>query len=184
MVATLSSVITMGTALFALALPGGRETAAAPAQTPATLASEDPHEGPLGAKLLYIEQSLRCNCGCNLDVHMCQRQMQCGTSPAWTQRILDELQEGRSEDVIVAGFVSDFGQTVLMAPPMEGFNWLGYLLPSAAILTTGALIGMALRRRSSARPAPVPPGAVSDEQWDRLSAELRSIEEEELEEEW
>ena len=41
------------------------------------------HEGELGEKWLILESSLKCDCGCGLDVHSCQFQMQCGTSPVW-----------------------------------------------------------------------------------------------------
>ena len=41
------------------------------------------HEGELGEKLMVLETGLRCDCSCGLDVHTCQFQMQCGTSPVW-----------------------------------------------------------------------------------------------------
>ena len=33
------------------------------------------HEGDLGAKALVLEQNLKCNCSCGLDVHSCQFQI-------------------------------------------------------------------------------------------------------------
>ena len=52
------------------------------------------HEGELGEKYLYVESRLKCDCGCGLDVHSCQYQMQCGTSPAWSARIRRDLEAG------------------------------------------------------------------------------------------
>jgi cytochrome c-type biogenesis protein CcmH/NrfF len=74
--------------------------------------------------------------------------MQCGISPAWSQRILQLLVQGESEEVILAGFASEFGISVLMEPPLEGFNWVGYFLPWVAILTTAVVVGTVLRKRA------------------------------------
>lgn len=139
------------------------------------------HSGPDSDALLRIEQRLRCTCGCGLDPHTCQFQMQCGTSPVWSERIMAELERGREEEVILAGFVSDFGSRVLMAPPAEGFNWLGYLLPWAAVLAAGSAIGAYFWRRETPDPAPAGEGReVSPEEWARLREQIRRIEEEEF----
>lgn len=156
---------------------------ASPSQTPAAPLQEyeHRHDGPLGEKLRHVETQLRCNCGCSLDVHLCQFQMQCGTSPGWSQRILRELRAGAGEEAILAGFVSDFGGTVLMSPPAEGFNWLGYLLPPMAILAGGVLVGLFLRRE------PAGAGRTRVEQdasdltaadWARLEGEMRRLDDE------
>ena len=74
------------------------------------------HEGPYAEAHLALEKAIRCNCGCLLDLHLCQTQMQCGTSPVWSQRILRSLEEGQSAPTILAGFTSEFGASVLMTP--------------------------------------------------------------------
>lgn len=137
---------------------------------------EHRHDIPQGDKLLYVETQLRCNCGCGLNLHLCQFQMQCGTSPVWSQRALRELQAGSSEDAVLAGFVSDFGEAVLMAPPAEGFNWLGYLLPPAALVLGGVLVGVFLRGRETAA-ADAPTQKLDPADWDRLQDELKALEE-------
>jgi cytochrome c-type biogenesis protein CcmH/NrfF len=136
-------------------------------------------KGPLGHEYLVLEQSIRCNCGCGLDVHECLYQMQCGTSPKWSKRIRDELNAGYSPDVIKAGFVADFGETVLMEPPIHGFNLVGYFLPGVAILTVGTLVGLVIRGAAGRRPqvATVEPEQISDEDRARLEAELKRLEE-------
>jgi cytochrome c-type biogenesis protein CcmH/NrfF len=136
-------------------------------------------KGPLGHEYLLLEQSIRCNCGCGLDVHECLYQMQCGTSPKWSKRIRDELNAGYSPKVIKAGFVADFGETVLMEPPAHGFNLVGYFLPGVAILTMGTLVGLVIRGAAGRRPqvATVEPEQISDEDRARLEAELKRLEE-------
>jgi cytochrome c-type biogenesis protein CcmH/NrfF len=162
-----------------LAVPG-----AAPATltTPALLAQIQQseghyHEGELGRKYLFLEQQLKCNCGCGLDVHSCQYQMQCGTSPVWSARIRTELEQGKDEEAILAGFVAEFGPAVLMSPPAEGFNLVGYLLPALAIVTAGMFVGLVIRGGASRHEAVAPVADVTDEEQARLEEELRRLEE-------
>jgi cytochrome c-type biogenesis protein CcmH/NrfF len=134
------------------------------------------HEGLTGEQWLLIERSIKCLCGCNLDVHSCQFQMQCDTSPGWSQRIRQELEAGWSTDEIQAGFVADYGGQVLMAPPPEGFNLVGYFLPAVTILAAGAFITM-LARGQIRRAGPAPVSDVADEDAERLRAEWQKLDE-------
>jgi cytochrome c-type biogenesis protein CcmH/NrfF len=132
------------------------------------------HEGLVGEQLLIIERSLKCNCGCGLDVHSCQFQMQCGTSPGWSERIRRDLEAGQTPEAIQASFVADFGTQVLMLPPPQGFNLLGYFLPAAVILAAGALISVAARGgMKRGRFAPLP--AIADEDAERLRTEMDKL---------
>jgi cytochrome c-type biogenesis protein CcmH/NrfF len=135
--------------------------------------------GPLGQEYLALENEIRCSCGCGLPVHECLYQMECGTSPKYSQRIRDQLNAGYSPDVIKAGFVADFGETILMAPPASGFNLVGYLLPGFAILMAAGLIGMVIRGAAGRQPqaATVTPEQLTDEDRARLDAELKRLEE-------
>lgn len=145
---------------------------------PNAVMGEHSHEGELGEKLMIVETSLKCNCGCGLDVHSCQFQMQCGESPVWSQRIRESLEAGESIEAIQAGFVADYGGRVLMMPPAEGFNLLGYLLPAMAIVTAGMLIGLVARgRETGAALAPVT--EVSDADAERLRAAMQKLDESE-----
>jgi cytochrome c-type biogenesis protein CcmH/NrfF len=137
------------------------------------------HEGELGEKYLFVESRLKCNCGCGLDVHSCQFQMQCGTSPVWSARIRRDLEAGMSVEAIEASFVAEFGPTVLMSPPAEGFNLLGYLMPAIAIVTAGMMVGLVIRGGAGRKQEVAPVQDLSDEQEARLAAELRRLEESE-----
>jgi cytochrome c-type biogenesis protein CcmH/NrfF len=157
-------------------------SSAFPGATPAMLAQVQQseghyHEGELGEKYLFLESRLKCNCGCGLDVHSCQYQMQCGTSPAWSARIRRDLEAGMSVEAIEASFVAEFGPTVLMAPPAEGFNLLGYLLPSVAIVTAGMMVGLVIRGGAGRRQEVVPVQDLSEADQARLAEELRKLEE-------
>ena len=137
------------------------------------------HEGPYAEAHLALEKAIRCDCGCLLDLHLCQTQMQCGTSPVWSQRILRSLEEGESATTILAGFTAEFGTSVLMTPPREGFNRVGYLLPWVTILSAaGVLVGFLRRRGLKTGPA----GGrtlLQPEEWERVSQELALLDDEE-----
>ncbi len=137
------------------------------------------HEGEIGEKLMILETALKCDCGCGLDVHSCQFQMQCGTSPVWSIRIREALERGESVEAIQASFVADFGGRVLMAPPREGFNLVGYFLPAAGILTIGMLVGLLIRNGSNGRERYAGVTQVDEHDEARLRAALRKLEDEE-----
>jgi cytochrome c-type biogenesis protein CcmH/NrfF len=134
------------------------------------------HEGLTGEQWLLIERSLKCPCGCTMDTHSCQFQMQCAYSPGWSQRIREELEAGWSAEQIQAGFVEDYGTQVLMAPPPEGFNLVGYFLPAVAILAAGAFLTM-LARGQIKRAGPAPVTDVPDDDAERLRAEWQKLDE-------
>jgi hypothetical protein len=165
---------------------GGPVEAAAQTIPPPVPAAEweHTHEGPYGEAFLRVERGVRCNCGCRLDVHMCQFQMQCGTSPEWSRRILRQLEEGESEEAILASFAADFGPSVLMALPREGFNWVGYLLPWAAILSGVAGVAALLRRREGRARNGAAGSDLTTAEWERIREELGRLEEEERESEY
>lgn len=136
------------------------------------------HEGELGEIALILERKLGCQCGsCALDVHSCQFQMRCGTAPAWSERIRRSLEEGQSPEALEASIVAEFGPGVLMSPPAEGFNLVGYLLPSVGIVTAGMLIGLFLRGRAAGRERPALGTELSNEDLDRLREALRRLDE-------
>ena len=176
---TIRSAATVSTGaiiLLALALPAQGQSPAG--LTPNAQAGGHYHEGELGEKLMILESALKCDCGCGLDVHSCQFQMQCGTSPVWSERIRDSLERGESVDAIQASFVADFGTAVLMSPPAEGFNLLGYFLPAMAIVSAGMLVGLVVRG-GMGKETLVPVGVVTDEDVERLRTAMQTLDESE-----
>jgi cytochrome c-type biogenesis protein CcmH/NrfF len=67
------------------------------------------------------------------------------------------VERNMTGEEIIAAFVTKYGEQALMAPPKEGFNWAGYLLPGVAITIAGAVIAWVLVRRQRA-PATVAAG--------------------------
>jgi len=131
-----------------------------------------------------IEHQLRCTCGCNLDVYTCRTtDFTCSVSPAMHAQVLALWEDGRTAEEIVATFVSEHGEAILMAPPKEGFNLVGYAMPFAAVLTGLVALIIFLRghtRRAAlvaeATAAPSSGVDATSEELERLALDLRSDE--------
>ncbi|MDQ5874059.1 MAG: cytochrome c-type biogenesis protein CcmH, partial [Actinomycetota bacterium] len=63
------------------------------------------------------------------------------------KEVIDLRGAGKNPEEIVAAFVAKYGEQILMAPPPEGFNLAGYLVPGAAVVAAGTLIAVVLLRR-------------------------------------
>lgn len=110
-----------------------------------------------------LEHRLRCQCNCALDVYTCRTtDFNCRVSPAMHSDVMALVEGGHSADEIIAGFRHVYGEQVLMAPPREGFNWLGYLVPFGA-LGAGlvAVAGILQRMRRDGAAAHVANGGTS-----------------------
>jgi len=55
------------------------------------------------------------------------------------------LAEGQDTEAIKAYFIEQYGPQVLGEPPREGFNWLAWILPFAALIGGGAFLWTRLR---------------------------------------
>lgn len=128
-----------------------------------------------------VEKRLRCTCGCNLDIYTCRTtDFTCTYSPALHREVVALVEEHKTAEEILAAFVEQHGESILMAPPKEGFNWAGYLLPGVVITLTGTALAWALMRRARVGPAPAVVGpevetGLSPEDAARLAAELESV---------
>ena len=103
--------------------------------------------------------------------------MPCGFSPRLHADVVQLANGGYSADEIIAAFEQGYGEKILMAPRKEGFNWVGWLAPFAAV-GGGALVASALirqwGRRAVARHATSPvPIAASDDEMAQLEAAIR-----------
>lgn len=134
---------------------------------------------PKGAPVLNedqrndLEHTIRCMCGCNLDVYTCRTtDFSCPVSPAMHRDMIALVAGGYAASEITAAFRNVYGERVLMSPPREGFNWLGYLLPSAAIAVGALVLVRYIRNRARAVQAA---GAAPDGQVNASPEELESL---------
>lgn len=98
--------------------------------------------------VIAIERRLRCTCGCTLDMYTCRTtDFTCTYSPALHKEVVAMIGEGKTPEEIIAFYVARDGEQVLMAPPAEGFNLAGYLVPGLVIASVGLGLGAYLSRR-------------------------------------
>ena len=95
-----------------------------------------------------LEESLTCQCGCGLTVHSCNH-IQCGSGEPIKKEIAERLGRGETKEQILAAFTQKFGEKVLSAPTMQGFNWLAWIMPFATLLVAGTILTVVIRRRQA-----------------------------------
>ena len=128
-----------------------------------------------------LEHRLKCQCGtCVLDVYTCRTtDFSCPVSPSMHVDAMGLVGGGYGAQEILAAFRQVYGERVLMAPAREGFNWVGYLAPFAA-LGSGAVVVFALLKHWS-RPAreatiPVDDITATPDELERLRQAMRNDE--------
>src|SRR5689334_21625204 len=124
-----------------------------------------------------VERMISCPCPCTLDVFTCRTSMPCGFSPRLHADVVQLANGGYSADEILAAFEQAYGEKILMAPHKQGFNWVGWLAPFAAVgggaVLAGALIRSWGRRAAEHRSASPVPIEASDAEMARLEAAIR-----------
>src|SRR5690606_37253578 len=107
----------------------------------------------------------------------------CTFSPALHKEVMQMHANGQTPEQIIATFVEREGEAILMAPPAEGFNLAGYIVPGAVMLTAVAgLTAWVMRRRNLVAAAgqgsvvvPAEPAQPDDEQRERLRRALDDV---------
>lgn len=88
-----------------------------------------------------IAKQLYCPVCENIPLDVCPTQ----ACAEWRELIRLKLSEGWNAEQISAYFAEQYGERVLAEPPAQGFNWLVYLAPPAAILAGIVILIMAIR---------------------------------------
>lgn len=142
-------------------------SAAQAGQAPAASPLTNPEVRRIGEKLL-------CLCGCGSTVTSCNMQ-HCGFSDPARIRILQMLEGGKHEEEILASFVSQNGLRVLVKPPAEGFNLVGWLMPFAGIAVGLTFVWMVIQRfRRPLAAAPAEDAALARYR-DRIEKDLERL---------
>ena len=100
-------------------------TCAIPAMT---LASESEQ---LEARFKKLSNELRCPTCQGLSV----KDSEAGFSTSIKGKISELMKQGKSDEEIMAYFVERYGEGILRAPPVSGFNMVLWVLPGTAIVT-------------------------------------------------
>ena len=131
--------------------------------------------------IISLERRLKCNCGCAHSLYACRTtDFSCGYWQALHAEVIEMVEQDMTAEEIIDAYVMKYGTQFLMAPPAEGFNLAGYLVPGVLIsLVAGGMVWLLQRKSllSAARvevPPESPPG-FSDEDEARLNAELDKL---------
>ena len=149
----------MRLAVFALAMGGVLASvlrgwpAALYAQAPppqSSMSSTEPVENV--AAFRRISNKLLCQCGsCSYLVLSCNH-LDCSSATYIRRTIKEGLAQGKSEEVILAGFVDQYGPKVLPEPPRVGFGFMAWVMPFVA-LTLGVFAVMFALTRMRRKPS-------------------------------
>jgi len=148
------------------------------------LAAVAPVRGDAGtpASQKDVEEALTCQCGCGLTVHSCNH-LNCGSAEPMKKEIAERIARGEDKDTILKAFVRRYGEKVLSAPTMRGFNWFAWITPFAAVLLAGGILTVAIRRHVRSDAPAVSPAAAAPPPGDsalreRLASELERLDRE------
>jgi cytochrome c-type biogenesis protein CcmH len=140
-------------------------------QTATTYASPD---------IRRVADRLACKCGsCNNTIATCQM-LECHYSSPARTKIATQMKQGLSDQQIIDGFIKEVGLAALAAPPAEGFNLLGYVMPFIAIMLGLAAILVYWQRfrkpAVAAEAKPDAPNPAIDEKYRKqIEAELSEM---------
>jgi cytochrome c-type biogenesis protein CcmH len=109
--------------------------------------------------IIAVEERIKCNCGCAHSLYVCRTtDFNCGFWQDLHAEVISYAQQEMSAREIIDRYVARHGEQYLMAPPPEGFNLTGYLVPGAVISTIGTIITWFLVRRHRMAAVEVPGG--------------------------
>ena len=93
-----------------------------------TFASESEQ---FGGRFKKLSNELRCPTCQGLSV----KDSEAGFSTSIKGKIRELMKKGKSDEEIMAYFVERYGEWILRAPPVSGFNLVLWVLPGTAIIT-------------------------------------------------
>jgi cytochrome c-type biogenesis protein CcmH len=128
------------------------------------------------AEYMKAATTLLCDCGCHpQSIHECA----CGRAEELRGIVADQVRSGKSGDAVIATFVAEKGEKILIAPKSEGFNLVAWVGPLAGLLLAAAGLALVLRRWKRTAVAPAGPAVPTapDGAWDeRLRREMEDYE--------
>lgn len=92
-----------------------------------------------------LGDQLLCMCGCGASVTSCNM-LHCHFSDPAREKLLTMVNAGMSDSDIFGAFVKEYGTQILLKPPAEGFNIVGYLMPFAGILIGLGIVWLVIQR--------------------------------------
>jgi cytochrome c-type biogenesis protein CcmH len=105
------------------------------------------------ARFNSLGHRMMCTCGCGQILLECNH-VGCQSSDKMRNELLAALDKGGdSDDLILQGFVQEYGPTVIAAPTTKGFNRVAWIMPFVA-LAFGITFVVFVVRAWKNKPAP------------------------------
>ncbi|MBZ5663067.1 MAG: cytochrome c-type biogenesis protein CcmH [Acidobacteriia bacterium] len=108
--------------------------------------------GDDSARFKDLGHRMMCTCGCGQVLLECNH-VGCQSSDKMRNELLAALDKGDNDDLILQGFVQNYGPTVIAAPTATGFNRVAWIMPFVA-LAFGISFVVYVVRAWKDRPAP------------------------------
>ncbi|MGA9902834.1 MAG: cytochrome c-type biogenesis protein CcmH [Terriglobales bacterium] len=126
--------------------------------------------GDDSARFKDLGHRMMCTCGCGQVLLECNH-VGCQSSEKMRNQLLAALDKGgtNNDDLILQGFVQEYGPTVIAAPTNTGFNRVAWIMPFL-VLALGIAFAVHIVRSWKNRPEPaladgiiIPHGSELDE---------------------
>ena len=92
-----------------------------------------------------VSNRLLCQCGCGYMVLSCNH-LDCPSATYIRRTIRTSLAAGKTEEAAFQIIVDQYGPKILPEPPRQGFAWLAWLMPFAALFFGGSAVSFVLWR--------------------------------------
>jgi len=92
-----------------------------------------------------VSNRLLCQCGCGYIVLSCNH-LDCPSATYIRRTIRTSLAAGKTEEEAFQVIVDQYGAKILPEPPRQGFAWMAWLMPFAALFLGGSAVTYVLWR--------------------------------------
>ena len=126
------------------------------------------------ARFKDLGHRMMCTCGCGQVLLECNH-VGCQSSDKMRDKLMDAINKGDNDDLILQGFVQEYGPTVIAAPTATGFNKVAWIMPFVALAAGIAFVVYVVRLWKN-RPEPALADGIAipkGPELDRLRAQAR-----------
>jgi len=95
--------------------------------------------GSTDARFHDLGHRMMCTCGCGQILLECNH-VGCQSSDKMRNQLQAALDKGDNDDLILQGFVQEYGPTVIAAPTATGFNRVAWIMPFVVLALGIALV--------------------------------------------
>jgi cytochrome c-type biogenesis protein CcmH/NrfF len=88
--------------------------------------------GDPDARFRDLGHRMMCACGCSQILLECNH-VGCTYSDKMRNQLMASIDKGNNDDLVLQGFVQEYGPTVIAAPTATGFNRVAWIMPFVAL---------------------------------------------------